>query len=156
MVWSAGAAGGAVAGDGEVVRVRLEAVVRTEAAGDRLEHVGGKVDHDAARLTDRVVVRLVGEVIGGRAVTEVHVLNEVDLLERFERAIDRRSMDLRPPCVDQLRKLVDGEMLVRRVEQHFEDRSPRLGDTTSAGAETVQQLIQSGFGHDHHRRVPAR
>jgi hypothetical protein len=115
-----------------VPRLDAEAELALEAVGDAVEHLVGHLHDRAARRAHEVLVVLVGEVVHGSPVAEVHVVDDLECLERLQAAVDRRQVDVGVGGLHPHRELVRRDV-VRGVEQCRHDRPPGGGDPTAAG-----------------------
>lgn len=111
--------------------IDLEAVVALDRAQERTELARRQLDHRFASLADEVLVFFVGEVVDGASVSEVHVVDDVDLLERVERSVDGRDVDRREPAVDVGGEFVGGDVSLRG-EHGLDDHLAR-GRAPSSG-----------------------
>ena len=68
----------------EVPGLQGEAEVVEEAFRQGAEDLVGDLDDLGARLADEMLVEVVGEVVHGAAVTEVHVVDDAEILEVAE------------------------------------------------------------------------
>jgi len=75
-------------------RVKSESVGRGELGGNGIEHVDREVDHDPAdpALRVRVRLRVVDQMVCGGPVTQVNVLDDAEVAERLESAINAGLM----------------------------------------------------------------
>ena len=71
-----------------------EAELSFELNGERCEGVVGDLDHHGAPFADEVLMGIVAQVIDGAPVTEVDVIDDAESLECFQRAIDRRQVNV--------------------------------------------------------------
>jgi hypothetical protein len=66
----------------------VETVSVPEAAPQTGKRAIRDFDHDPTRLTDQVMVRIVGEVVDGRPVSEVDMVDDPEPLELVQKPID--------------------------------------------------------------------
>ena len=92
LVSSARRAGRAAAEDRKVMRVDREAELGLRGSCEAFEHFVGRLDRRAALLTDEMGVRVRGELIRRRSVTEMRMHDHAELLQLLEIAIDRREV----------------------------------------------------------------
>src|SRR2546421_3363831 len=85
---------GAPAEDREVLHVGLEAEGRAQLAGERCRDRDVRLQHGAAVPADQMhVVVPVGQVVRGRAVPQMRVADQPQLLKQLQRAVDGRDVD---------------------------------------------------------------
>jgi hypothetical protein len=75
--------------------VDLEADVALDDAQERLQFGRRQLDHALAPLADQVLVILVGQVVDGAAVTEMHVVDHAGFLQGVERPVHRGDVHRR-------------------------------------------------------------
>jgi Transmembrane secretion effector len=117
----------AVAAEGEVVGVEPEPVVPLDPTAQRVEHVRRQLDDRPAVVTHQMVMGVVGEVVHGRAVAEVNVVDHTQFGEGLQRPVHRRQVDLGlggPHCVHQR----IGRDVFVRLQERRDDRSARHRD----------------------------
>lgn len=81
-------AGVAAAEEGEVLRLELELVGLPELATKLFQRTVGDFDHSVTGLADEVVVRVIGEVVHRRPVSEVDVVDDAEAFEVVEEPVD--------------------------------------------------------------------
>src|SRR4051812_4098762 len=92
--WSGLAAVRACAEHREVSNVCHEALIPFELLDQRSDRVGRDLRDRAADATDQMdVLGSRGRVVGRRAMAEVRVLDQAELLEQLQRAVDRGDVD---------------------------------------------------------------
>ena len=112
-------------------------VLGGELIGKRCKGLVGNLDHLATAFAQQMLVTLVGQVIRRRAVPEVHVLDDAELFERDEVAVDGRFGDLRVSQPD-LTDDVFGAQASSAVVEQNPDRCP-----TSIGGPAAAVSSQS-------------
>ena len=90
-----------------------EAVVGLEALGEVGEEGVGDLDDGGAHVAHQVLVGLVGQVEDGPTVAEVHVVDDPELLEGVEAAVDRRQVDVGVVGLDLVGELVGRDVAAR-------------------------------------------
>src|SRR5439155_14224887 len=88
-------AGPAAPEHGEVVGADGEPVAAVEVVAQLGEGGVGNLDHRTADLAHQVLVGLVGQVVHGPPVSEVHVVDYPDALEGVEAPVDGGQVDVR-------------------------------------------------------------
>src|SRR5688500_18089194 len=83
---------------------------------------------------------LIGEVIDRASVPEVHVIDDPELLERVERAVDRREVDRGEAFLDARGQVVGGDVVLRG-EEHRDDRVAGGGPPPPGGREPVDDPL---------------
>src|SRR5258708_805627 len=101
------AAPGAPAEDGEVRYVGLETLLLVQRRDERLDCLWPDLAHAAAVLADEMhVIAVTGQVVRGRAVIEVVVSDQPEVVEQFQRPVDRRDVDAAGRLLDGGRDLL--------------------------------------------------
>lgn len=99
-----------------------------------VQGVVGNLDDQAALLAHEVVMGVVGEVVDGRSVSEVDMVDHPETLELVQEAVDGGFMHVGLVDLD-----VGGEFFGRRVavvvHQRLQDRPSGAGDSTPVGPE---------------------
>jgi hypothetical protein len=122
----------AFADDGEVTRRYEEPIGRFQVAGQGGELSVGNVDDFPAALADEVLVGFVGEVVGGRSVTEVDVFDEADVLQGDELAVDGGVGHVRKLAFHPLDDVLGSQVEVSGVEKDLDG-----GPATRGGPSAV-------------------
>src|SRR3954465_8974405 len=134
MVRASPPAGRADTEDGEVTGVDGEPVLGRDPAHRTLDDLCRHLLDASALPADEVeVVRVVGGVVGRRAVAEMGVGDEAELLEQLERAIDGRDVDAAGGAAYPLGDLVGGGVAERG--DGLEDELALRGEPVAARAE---------------------
>ena len=81
--------------DGEVMRTDSESVPDIEGGGELGEHRIGNLYNGRAHVADEMLMAFIGEVINGAAVAEMDVVDHAEPLQRLERAVHGREVDVR-------------------------------------------------------------
>ena len=105
----------------EVVRIDSEAVACFRLTDERPEQHLRYFDRFAALATDKVTVIVTREVIGRWAVSEMDMLNDAEVLQLIEIAIDSRQVDIWRDALDIGGEFFDGAVpiaFVEALEQH--------------------------------------
>src|SRR5882672_6641709 len=103
-------ASAANAGEGEVPAVHIEVELHPERLEEGLELLRGNLLDAPTTLADQVLVVVVGQVEDRRPVSKVGVVDDPELLEGVEGAVDGRDVDRWEPAVD-----LRGDVLGRDV-----------------------------------------
>ena len=152
MVDDGGLASGAPSaqsGQRNVGRVQLEAMQRSHAFGDSYQQIRRQVDDGATLSTLGMQMRpqVSGEVIGGGAVPQVHMLNHSQLTERRQSPIHTGAVNFRCNLGDRGGDLLGAEM-AGCGGQRSQDGPPRsthaLAFGTQLGCHRVQQQLSVG------------
>lgn len=80
--------------------VQDEAAVVAQAVGQIVDQARLGVDDVAAGMAHDVDVVVLGRPVGRRAVSEVGMAHQAELLEQFERPVDRRHVDISDRLAD--------------------------------------------------------
>lgn len=91
---------------GEVRAIEHEPVVGEQSSRERLDQRRVGVDDRAAGVADDVDVFVLGRSVRRRAVPEMRVPHEPDLLEQFKRSVDGGHVDAVDRLADLLRRRV--------------------------------------------------
>src|SRR5258708_17519071 len=101
------AAPGGPAEEGEVRYVGFGSVLLVQRRDERLDCLWPDLAHAAAVLADEVhVIAVTGQVVRGRAVIEVVVSDQPEVVEQFQRPVDRRDVDAAGRLLDGGRDLL--------------------------------------------------
>ena len=126
-----------------MVGVDREPVLREGGRCERREELITDFEHRPAPFADKMAVRRGGEVVGRRAVPEVHVGDNAEAFEFLEVAVDGRDMD-----VGSLNLNLGGEILrgpvVGRPEQRPQDQPPG-GRRPPAGRPQAPEHVSNGL-----------
>lgn len=128
--------------------VEGESAFAGEAIGEFVDQIGGRVDDGAAGVADDVHVIVVGRAVGRRAVTEVGVPHQADLLEQFEVSVDRRDVDSGDCIADLLRRRMPQPAY--RVENLLALRGHAQPARAQRRGEVDRPSARSGRGIRHH------
>lgn len=126
--------------------VQIETEVGAELPGEGSEHRRRHLDDGAACLAHEVLVGIAGEVIHGSPVAEMDVVDESQLLEIVEDAVDRRLMDVRVRRLYALSDVVGGDVGVG-LDQRGDDRATGRRDPAAARAELIEDRVELGGRH---------
>ena len=135
-----------MAAEREVAGVDVEAEAAAEGSGERGEDIGGHLNYGAAGPADEVVVGVVGEVVDGGTVPEVHVLDYPEIRQRVERAVDGGTVHVRVGGLHPVGEVLGGDVSVG-VEQRGHDRPPRRGEPSAPLADQLQDFVDSVVRH---------
>jgi hypothetical protein len=123
-----------------VTGVDGEPVAGPGSGGEGLEEADGRLEGGAALLADEVAVGLVGEVVVGRAVSEVGVVDEAEPLELVEVAVDGGQVDVGGEGLH-----VGGQLLGRAVGasgvEAAKEQPPGRRDAGAARPELVEGVV---------------
>src|SRR5256714_2102673 len=137
---SASGALSAAAHDGEVAAVEVEAELLLEHPEQRPQLGDRQLLDPFALLAEQVLVGLVGQVVDGPAVAEVHVVDHPQLLQRVQRAVHRREVDRGEAGLDG-----GGDLLRRHVaagaDHRFDDGLPAGRAAPTGGGEAGEDLL---------------
>src|SRR5215469_3091868 len=128
---------------GQVPHVGLEPVLGVQRRDQGARGLGGQLGHPATLAADQVhVLRLRREMVAGRAVPEVGVGDQAELLEQLERAVDRGE-------VHAPRRLVHlgADLLGRGVMQPgdgLQDELALWGNAVAAGPQRGVPRLRHG------------
>ncbi len=89
------------------------------------------VDHRVAAMAHEMGMTAFTEVVEGRPVARVHVLDDPDLAEPLQHSVDSRWGDPLLAAADCGDEVVSGEMGVG-LEKHADDEPRRRGDAPAA------------------------
>lgn len=131
----------ALAGEGEVTGFEDEPEVGVQRGTKRIEDGARHLDDATARLADEVLVGVLGEVVHGGAVTQVDVIDDPELLEVVEEAVDGGLVDVGVAGVHRGRQLL-GRRVAIVVEQRLHDGPAGRRHPPAASADQVQHLIE--------------
>lgn len=116
-----------------MARVDLEAVLGANPTAEAAERLLGNLDHNPTPPADQMVVRVVGEVVHGRTVAEVDVVDDTEPFEVLQEPVHRGLVDVGLAGLDG-----DGQLLRRGmpvvVDEGQEDRPPGAGYPAAAGS----------------------
>jgi hypothetical protein len=131
-----------------VVGPEFESVLFVQSLGQRTEEAIGRFDHSTAHLADEVLMRVVEEVVDGPAVSEVHMVDDAEFLQRIERSVDGRPVDIRVRSLDGLGQVVRRHVVIG-LHQRGDERSPRRSDPPPGTPQPVDDPLGSTFLHLH-------
>ena len=137
---------GAAADHREVPGLEPEAVAREQRLLQRSEERRRHLDHITADLADDVLMGVVGQVVHRPPVTEVDVVDDAQVLQVGEGAVDRRPVDVRVAFAYALGEVVGGDVLAR-AHQLGEQGSPAGRHPTTPLTDQGQESIHAVCGH---------
>ena len=114
---------GATTEDGEVMRVDGEPELALGLAGQFGEELISRFDPLPAPVADEVGMGVRGQQVGGRPMAQMGVLDDAQLLELLQIAVDGREMDIGGPLLHR-RGQGFGRQMAVRVEEDLEDDPP--------------------------------
>jgi len=123
--------------------IELEARGPTELATKEVKDLGGNLEGRAAPLTRHVTVVASGEVVRRGLMTIVRVVNNGEVFELFENAVDGGEGDIGHVTLHRQSDFFDGSV-VPRLEQRSNNRSFRLGDPFPLGPQLGDDLFFGG------------
>lgn len=126
--------------------VEAEAVLALEAGAEAVEDVRREFNDRSALVADQVVMGVVDEVVHGRPVAEMDVVDHSEVGQRVECAVDGRQVDLGMSAFDLLGERLGGDVMLG-VEQRGNDRPARLGHPPASLSESFQDLLETSVGH---------
>jgi hypothetical protein len=129
-----------------VRRVEDEAGLARHPLGGGVEHVRGKVEDRPARaaLGMQVSISPAHEVVGGRAVADVDVLDDAEVAERVEGPVDAGPVDARIDPGHPGDDLLGTEVAAGACE-HGEDGLARTGHALATLAQEPTDLLDEGL-----------
>ena len=129
-----------------MVGVQPKAVIVLDSPAESVEHIRRQLHDRPAAVADEVMVFFVDEVIDGRTVAEMDVIDDVQLRERVERSVHGGPVDVGFGPLNRL-----GECLRRHVmiafEQGGDDRPPGRRDPAATLTQAEQDLLEAVIGH---------
>jgi len=128
---------GASPEDGEVRAIHREITLGQQTSRERVDEVRGHVHHSPAEMTDHVDVLIVGGPERRRAMTQVGVAHEAEVLEQLQRAIHGGDVDVRHGIAD----LLGGRMAQRA--NRVEDLLALVGHAQAARPQPLGQLVMT-------------
>src|SRR5437588_2916259 len=141
-----GVFGGAVptpAGHGEVPGVEDEVVFVPQLTGQRVERLGVDLDDAPAPLAHDVGMGALAEVVHGRAVPEVSVLDDPEALEVVEDPINRRLVDVGLTSLHGGRQPLSRRMAVV-LEEGGHQCPARRRDAAARGPQPLEDVVEPG------------
>ena len=120
----------------DLAEVEVETVSIVKPSDEGVELGGRNVVYPSALFAHQVTVRT-AEVEERRPVRLMHVLDELPVAQRVERAIHGRKMNLRMRGVYARGEIVSSEVS-RCAGQQLDDESTRGRDASSVGAQRVE------------------
>jgi hypothetical protein len=133
------------AGHREVALLELEGEVGAEPAAKRREGSIRDLDDVPTAFADEVVMGVVDEVVHGRPVPEVDVVDDAETLELVEEAVDGGFVHVGLAGLDVGGQLFGGGMAIM-VDERLQDRPPGTGDPPAVGSEKREHLVESVCG----------
>ena len=124
-----------------------KSVLLPQSASEVVEGTERDLDHHTAFLTDQVLMRF-AQVIHGRAVAKVRVLDESKFLEQAQGPIDRRRVDVRTAGLNLACDLL-GTSVVVRFEKRAQHGPASRGDAVPEAAKFSNEIF---VGHTFRRR----
>jgi hypothetical protein len=113
-----------------VVRLDREPVLGAQATYETREVGASDLDDSSAHFAHEVRMSLFREVVDGAAVPEVDMLDDAELLEGLEAAIDGGSMNVGMLGLHRDGEFVGGDVRLCR-QQGTDDRSPRARNSSA-------------------------
>ncbi len=114
-----------------MVGVQGEAVGLVDATSEAGQGPVLDVDDRTALVADEVGVAVLAQVVEGRAVAGVHVLDDPELAESLEHAVDGRGCDARSPSLEHVDDAI-GRQMTLGLEQDAHDHPRGCRDATTA------------------------
>lgn len=137
----------AVSQQREVPDVQLEAVAAAQRRAELIEQLGWDVDDFSAVFADEVLVN-VAEMVHGRSVADVGVLDHPEFFERVEGPVDGGQVHLGMCRLDDRGEVFGVDVRVGG-EDRLDDQAARRCDPAAPLANLVEDLVNSEDGHRH-------
>lgn len=152
----------ALAEDGEVRSVEDEPALVPQPVGERVDQIRRRVDDGSARVAHDVDVVVASRSVSRGPVPEMSVLDQADLLQQLEGAVDGRDVDVRDRLADLFRRGMaepaNGAEYLLTLGSHAQPSRPQCGgEVRSHGAGRHFGCVMSSpdvvvIGHRTHRR----
>jgi hypothetical protein len=110
-----------------VAGVEPEVEGGADAVGQWGQQGCGYLDHGAAALADQMQVAVVGELVDGPAVPEMHVRDNAQPFECVEGAVDRRQVHIRVARLHVRGQILRGYVTVG-IDNGQDEGPPGYGD----------------------------
>ncbi len=108
-------------------------------------HVAGHLGHGSAGLADEVVVGVIGEVVHGSGLSEVHPADDAEALEGVEGPVDGREVHVGRLYVDDGGDRFGGHVVIRRGQQRLHDEASAGRHPPAVGPEQLEDVGQPLF-----------
>lgn len=121
--------------------LEFEPEVAQQPSSQLVEGLRRHLEHGGTVAAHEVLVSVVDEVVHGRPVSEMGMVDDTELLEVIEKSVDRRLVHVR---VDSLHVLGDPlrGLVPRQIQEGAEDGATGGGDAAALGSQTCQNLVQ--------------
>ena len=120
--------------------LELEPVGLSDLPAKLLQRSVWDFDHPVARPAHEVVMGVLGQVVDGRPVSEVDVVDDTEALELIEEPVDGRLVDVGMAGLDGGGDLLGGGV-IGVIEEGLEDRSPWARDPSPVGSKMGDDLV---------------
>jgi hypothetical protein len=127
---------------GEVPESEAKAVTLFERHGEKAELVVRHLGDIPACLADQVLVTIGHQMVGGRSVAKVNVLDDAKVLQRAQGPIDRRRRHFGVLSLDHGGDVLGAQVLMTGPQQHLDGRS----SSASRPATLLPKPLHNGLG----------
>jgi hypothetical protein len=129
-----------------MVGLKAEAVLLVEPAREWSEELVRHFDDDTAHIADEVLVRVIEQVVHRAPMPQVDVIDDAELLERVERAVDGRAVDVGLRALHDLSEILGRDVGLGLDEGRHE--SPSRGrDPTTALPQSIEDAVEPSGLH---------
>lgn len=127
--------------------VDLELVGGQQIRPESGNHAAIHPEHAPAHGALHVPVVMVGQVVDGGAMTQVHVLHHAEVAQRAQRSVHRGQMNVGMIQLQSLGEVLGADVGSGVLGERLQHEPTRRGDSLAPLAELVKELLGEVAGH---------